>query len=207
MNERHDTLDPAGDTLPPAPTGLRRLAAEDGSLMVEMTIALTFLVIAIGAMMTMYASNIISLRHVSIEGTALTLVDRQMEVYKTLPYASIALDSSTIPSATTDPYKTAHSSDATIPSATGQVTGGTVSSTICAAPTKAEPACAVQYWTGPDDRAYRVDSYITSITPSGGGRNVKTVTVIARRIVNGTVDGKVWGRAMTVVDQANPPTS
>lgn len=184
---------------------LRLVHEESGSLLIELVLAMIMLAVALGALMSLYTSNIMSLRNVSIEGTALTLVDRQMEVYKTLPYAEIRLDTSTVPAGTIDPYKTANASDATIPPATGLVSGGSVSSSVCAAPTKAEPACAVQFWTGPDDRAYRVDSYITSVTPSGGGRAVKSVTVVVRRVVDGVASTKIWGRAMSVVDQANPP--
>jgi type II secretory pathway pseudopilin PulG len=181
-----------------------RLADERGSMLIEMIVAMTFLTVAIGALMSLYASNVISLRRTSIEGTALTLVDRQMEAYKTLPYAMVRLNTATIPSATTDPYKTAYVADATLPTSSSQVDGGSVTTTTCAAPTTPQPECAVQYWTGPDDRPYRVDSYVKTTTPSGG-RAVKTVTVVVRRMINGQPDSKIWGRAMSVIDQANPP--
>ena len=75
----------------------RNLRGERGSMLVELLIAMTFLAIAIGALMSVYTSSVLSLRHSSIEGNALTLVDKKLEVYRTLPYASIALGSASIP--------------------------------------------------------------------------------------------------------------
>ena len=108
----------------------------------------------------------ISLHRSGTEGTALTLADRQIEAYKSLPYDSIQLASSTIPSGT-DPYVTAHSSDATIPSSSGQITGGTPASS-CTTSTQAVVGCATQTWTGPDGQPYRVDTYIVSYDPDRG---------------------------------------
>ena len=175
-------------------------------MLIEMTIALTLLVIAIGALMSIYASNIVSLRHASTEGTALTLAERQMETYKTLPYDDVRLNTATIPSSSTDPYETAHSSDDTIPASTGQVSGGTVTSTACNAPTGPQAECTVQLWTGPDGKNYRVDSYIASGNPSGGGRAVMSGTVLVREMTGTTPSARIWSRVSSVIDLANPPT-
>jgi Tfp pilus assembly protein PilV len=184
---------------------LRRLRrGESGSMLVELLIALTFLAVAVGALMTLYASTVLSLRHTSVEGNALTLADRQMEAYKTLPYDDIQLSNQTIPSGS-DPYVTASSTDVTIPSSGGQVTGGSTATSACSSPAQAMPECAVQTWTGPDGLSYRIDSYIVSATPSNGGRAVKQVVVIVRRMDNGTPSAKIWGRATSEFDQANPP--
>ena len=142
---------------------------ESGSMLIELVIAMTFILIAVGALMTSYASSMVSLHRSGTQGTALTLADRQIEAYKSLPYDSIQLASSTIPGGT-DPYVTAHSSDATIPSSTGQITGGTTASP-CTASTQAVVGCATQAWTGPDNQPYRVDTYIVTATPSGRARH------------------------------------
>ena len=47
---------------------------------------MTFIVVAVGALMASYASSMISLHRSGTEGTALTLADRQIEAYKSLPY-------------------------------------------------------------------------------------------------------------------------
>lgn len=180
-------------------------------MLIELLIAMMVLAIAVGALISIYASSLISMRHASVEGNALTLADKQIEVYKTLAYANILLDSSTIPSSGTDPYVTAYSSDSTIPSSSGQVTGGTVGSSACTAPAVAQPQCATQNWTGPDGRSYRVDTYIVAVTPpassvGGAVRAVKQITVAVRRVDSGVVSSQIWGRATTTIDQSNPPS-
>jgi hypothetical protein len=170
-------------------------------MLIELLIAMTFLAIAIGALISLYASTQVTMRHQSIEGNATTLADKQIEMFKTLPYSSIQLDSSTIPGGS-DAYVTANSTDSTIPASTGQVTGASGAS--CSAPTQAQPSCATQNWTGPDGRSYRVDTYIVYTTPSGG-RQVKNITVAVRLYSGATPSSQVWARATTTVDQSNPP--
>jgi type II secretory pathway pseudopilin PulG len=183
-----------------------RLRDETGSMLLELVIAMMFLAVAGGALISTYSSGILSLRHASIEGNALTLVDRQIELYNTLPYASIKLDSATIPGST-DPYVTANSSDATIPNSTGQVVGATVTSGSCTAPTTPQASCATQTVTGPDGRTYRVDTYIVSVTPStSGSRAVKQITAIARLVTGGT-PGPLRARLQSSFDPCNPPTT
>jgi type II secretory pathway pseudopilin PulG len=181
----------------------RKLCDESGSMLIELIISLTFLTVAIGAIMSIYVGAQFSLRHTSIEGNALTLADRQMESYKTVAYSGIVLDAATIPGGS-DPYVNAHSIDATIPPVGGQITGGSASGG-CTSPAQAQPACATQTWTGPDGRVYRIDSYITSDLPPSGGRPVKRVTIIVRRVLSGVVSDRIWGRATSVFDAANPP--
>jgi len=176
---------------------------ESGSMLIELLMAMVFLAVGVGALMSLYASTVVTMRHASTEGTALTLAERQIEVYKTLPYDKIKLSSTTIPGGS-DPYVTANASDSTIPASSGQVTGGSTSSSLCTSPSQAMPECATQTWTGPDGLAYRVDSYIVSTTPAGG-RALKEVTVVVRRVESGTVTTHIWSRATSDFDQANPP--
>jgi len=179
---------------------------ESGSMLIELVIAMTFLVVAVGALMSSYASSMVSLRHSARAGTALTLADRQIEAYKSLPYDAIQLGSSTIPGGS-DPYVTAHSSDATIPASSGQVTGGTPAAS-CTTSTMAVVGCATQTWTGPDGQPYRVDTYIVSVTPGvapATGRSIKLVTVTVRQMISGSPGSKIWSRATSEFDQSNPP--
>lgn len=173
----------------------RRLAREqDGVMMMELLLAMVFLAVAVGAMISVFASSMISLRNAGIEGTALTLAESQMEGYKTLPYAEMMLSSATLPGGG-DVYTTASSDDATIPSSSGVVTGGTTSAGSCTAPTRPLTECAVQTITGPDGRSYRIDTYVHE---SGG---LKSVTVLTRVYENGAV-GRVKARATTAFDPA-----
>jgi type II secretory pathway pseudopilin PulG len=165
----------------------RRVRSEHGSMLIELLIAMTFLAVTIGALMTVYTSTVLSLRHTSIEGNALTVVDKQLEIFRTLPYGSIALDSSTIPSAsdvyaTSPPNNLSAAQKSSITS--GQTTGGTYSAT--------------QTVTGPDNRTYRVDTYVFPNTPSSGQAG-KQVTVAAR-LMTGTTAGPIRAQAVSPFD-------
>jgi Tfp pilus assembly protein PilV len=69
-------------------TRLRRLGlgAESAQGLIELLIALTVLAVGIGATLTLFADSLISQRHGAEEGTAITLADRQMETYQSMPY-------------------------------------------------------------------------------------------------------------------------
>jgi type II secretory pathway pseudopilin PulG len=145
-------------------------------MIIELVFAMAFLAVAIGALLTVFVSSHLSLRHASIEGNALALAEKQMEALKTLPLAGVKLNAATIPAG--DPYATSPPTNLTssqvsrVPA--GQVTGGTVSAT--------------QAVTGPDGRSYRVDSYVFQETPTNG-RALLEVTVAVRRVVSGTPSG------------------
>jgi type II secretory pathway pseudopilin PulG len=172
-------------------------------MLIELVIAMSVLAIAIGALLAVFASSMLSLRRATIQGTALTLADRQIEVYKTLLYADIRLDAATMPVSGTDPYNTANAADATIPPSSPQVTGAVAPS--CTLPAQAQHACAVQTWNGPDGRNYRIDTYVIAATPAGG-RAGKQVTVVVRQIQGGTVGSKAIARATSAFDPASPPS-
>ena len=156
-------------------------------MLIELLIAMTFLAVAVGALMSVYTSTVLSLRHSSIEGNALTLVDKQMEVYKTLPYSQIALNLSTLPSPS-DPYATSPPSNLSATQrstvSTGQTPGGTYAAT--------------QTVTGPDNRTYRVDTYIFPNTPSSGqaGRQV----TVAARLMTGSTVGPIRAQTVSAFD-------
>jgi Tfp pilus assembly protein PilV len=168
----------------------RRIADEAGSMLIELLMAMFFLAVAVGALISVYASTQISLRHASIEGNALTMVDKQMESLKTVPFASIKLDASTLP-ASSDLYVTSPPSNLTSSQASsitgGQVTGGSFAAT--------------QTVTGPDNRIYRVDTYLFSTTPSGG-EPVVQVTVDARLVTGGAV-GSISASSTSALDLAS----
>jgi len=164
----------------------RRVADERGMGLVELLIAMTMLAIAVGAMMSLYVATARSMQRAGQRGTALSLAEKQMEIYRTVPFTQIRVDSTLIPTGT-DPYVTAHSSDSTIPSSAGQAVGGQNGDIAC--PSPAVAACQpVQTITGPDHRSYRVDTYVeyvsadagfTHLTPAAG-LTLKRVTVVTR---------------------------
>jgi type II secretory pathway pseudopilin PulG len=177
---------------------LRRLGSETGTMLIELVIGMMFLAVAVSALMAVFASTQVSLRNAGIEGTALTLAESQIEAYKTMAYNDMRMSSSTIPGSG-DPYLTANSIDSTIPSPSGQFTGGTSSSTACAAATTPIPDCAVQTLNGPDGRTYRIDSYLHEVS------GLKTLTVAVRQVIGGA-PGSIRARATTAFDPANPPS-
>jgi Tfp pilus assembly protein PilV len=57
--------------------------------LIELLIALTVLTVAIGGLLAVFASSVVTLRHSSMEGTAITLADRQLESYRSMPFNCI----------------------------------------------------------------------------------------------------------------------
>src|SRR4051812_39487730 len=99
---------------------LRRLRRDDGQGLIELITALTILAIGIGAVLTVLTGSALSLQRSDKKGTALTLAETQLELYRNLAYSEVRLDdgawSSSPLTSGSDPYFTAHSSDSTIPS-------------------------------------------------------------------------------------------
>jgi type II secretory pathway pseudopilin PulG len=171
----------------------RRLRQEDGFGLLELLMAMTILNIGILATVAAFNSGIVTLRRSGMISTASVLADKQMELYRSLTYGSIALDSSSIPATTPYTSDPAWSS----PEAT----------TTCSTPLPAE-CNASQTTTGPDHRKYRIDTYIvdahpaTTYTPPAGSphaatRSVRTVTVVVR---DGANLNKVLAREMSTFD-------
>jgi Tfp pilus assembly protein PilV len=179
-----------------------RLGDEAGSMLLELVLSLVFLAVAVGALLSVFASSMISLRNAGISGTAQTLVERQMEVYKTLPYPSLRLSAATVPGGS-DVYVT--SPPATVSTGFANVTAGaTTPSSECVSPTQAKGECAKQTFTGPDGRTYRVDSYVIAATPSGGRPGVKIT--VAVRIMTGSTAGPIKAQTTSAFDPASPPS-
>jgi prepilin-type N-terminal cleavage/methylation domain-containing protein len=165
---------------------LRRLRTEHGFGLVELLMAMTVLSIAIAAQLAVFEASFTSLHRASRKGTAVMLADKQMEIYRTIAYSCV--------------YLTSGSGDSTYSGdsaySASQVTGsGCAPSTT--PPTSATTAS--QTVTGPDGLSYRIDTYIVSMTPSGG-RALKKVTVVVRKVTAGTV-GSVLARASSSFDQ------
>ena len=169
-----------------------RLSGSDGFGLMELIIAMFLLTVAISAMLSLYVGTAASMQRAGQKGTALTLAEKQMETYRTVPFTAICVDSATIPTGS-DPYVTAHAGDATIPASTGQAVSGSNGDTGC-------PSSASYTTTGPDHRSYRVDTYVeyvgtdatfSHLTPASG-LGLKRVTVITR---DGAGTGTIIARA------------
>ena len=155
---------------------ISRLREQSGSMLIELLIAMTFLAIAVGALVSVYGTTIVTLRHASIEGNALTLADKQMETFKTVAYTGLAINTGTIPSGS-DKYVTSPPTNLT-PAQQAAITSGQVGSgTVPAAQTV----------TGPDNRTYRIDTYVFKTSPGSGYEEYVQITVGVRSVSGGVV--------------------
>ena len=134
------------DLLSVMPPSLRRRLRDDAGFgLVELLVALVVLTVGVGALMMVFASSIVGLRHSGKEGTAVTIADRLLEQYRAMPFASL-------PTSLTPP--------------------GSLSA--CPSPSPfPDPTLACQQVSGansPDHRPYVATTTATSstITPSGG---------------------------------------
>ena len=125
---------------------------EDGFGVLEVVIAMMILAVALMALASAFTASALSLHRSSQRGTAVSLAESQMEIYRTVSFSGIRIDSTLVPTSGT--YVTGHSSDSTIPSSTGQAVGGQYGSDAC--PSAALPAACypVQNVTGPDGHNY-----------------------------------------------------
>jgi type II secretory pathway pseudopilin PulG len=145
----------------------KRLRSEGGFGLVELLIAMVMLNIGLVAVVAAFSSGIVSLNRASRITTAAVIADQQMELYRALTYASIRLDTGAV--GTTDAK---YRDDPVL----GGSTTGLVTASCPGAPDECTPSRKV---VGADRKDYRLDSYITQYTPTGG-RAVKKVTVVVR---------------------------
>ena len=149
-----------------------RLRSQAGFGLLELLISMTLLNVAILALVAAFNSGAIALQRASRTSTAAALADTQMERYRALTYAAIALSDTAV--ASTD---TLYRNDAVLG---GNVANDITTSTGCTAsplPNECNPS---RIATGADRKSYRVDTYITSRTPTNG-RAEKLVTIVVRR--------------------------
>ena len=150
-----------------------RLRSQAGFGLIELLMAMVMLNIGILAIVAAFNSGMFALNRASRISTASALADAQMELYRALTYNSIALDSTSLASVD-NTYKCDSALGASCPNSTsGEVTTTCTGSPV---PNECNPSRAV---TGADRKSYRIDTYITTTTPSGG-RAVKLVTIVVR---------------------------
>lgn len=174
------------------------LPAEEGQGLIELMIAMFILAVALSAIFALMVSGALSLRRAGEKGTALTLAEEQMEIYRTVDYADIRLSATalvTVPSEYTSNAPTSSTTAcASTVGPTGTPAGCLVVDTVLGAtktsctsvpatfPDPCAPAQAISGSSTPDHRAYEVDTYITYVTPTGvsTGRQIEQVYVAVR---------------------------
>ena len=149
---------------------VKRLRSEEGFGLLELLMSMTMLNIGILALVAAFNSGAIALQRASRISTAASLADTQMERYRAITYAAIALDNTSV-SNTDSLYR----SD---PALGGSISNDVTTTTGCTSPLPNE-CIPSRSTSGADHRTYRVDTYITYTTPTNG-RQEKLVTVVVR---------------------------
>lgn len=179
-----------------APLPGARVRDESGMSLIELLAAMTVLAIALLALLAGFGSAVVSLRASSLKTTASALADGQMELYRSLPYASVGLDSVTVAAigdSTNAAYNATYATNPVLDGlyTTDPVTGaqtqlpsGTVNDVQIVGCGSAPQCLPVQTVTGPDHRTYRVDTYIRDLDDPAYSTAIswseRVVTVIVR---------------------------
>lgn len=164
-----------------------RLAAEDGFGLIELMAALVVLTIALLALAAGYDEAFVSLHQASQKTVAADLADRQIELYRALPYDSVGLDPTATSAAASD---TLYAGDAILAGdwVTDPVTGvqtqqpsGTVNDVTFAACGSTANCLPIQTVTGSDKRSYRIETFVRDRLNNTGTRwYERVVTVIVQ---------------------------
>jgi Tfp pilus assembly protein PilV len=168
-----------------------RLRSQAGFGLIELLMAMVMLNIGILAIVAAFNSSTFALNRASRISTASALADAQMELYRALTYNSIALDSTSL-AAADDTYKC----DSALGSSCPNSTSGEVTTMCSPVGNECNPSRAV---TGADRKSYRVDTYITTTTPTGG-RALKLVTVVVRNAK--ALSARPFARVASTFDQS-----
>lgn len=152
---------------------------EEGFLLIELVAATLIISIALLALIGAYSFGYFAIGSAGKNVSAGLLANNQLELYQSIPYASIALDNATLTSvkASDATYSTDESA---LP-----LSGTDVTISGCGASAQCLP---VQTLTGPDHKSYKVETFIRLVSTRGDGvsRSEKIVTVVVR---NASVSG------------------
>jgi type II secretory pathway pseudopilin PulG len=156
-----------------------RLRGQEGFGLIELIISMTMLNIGLLANVAAFNSGALTLKRAGEVSTASVVADKQMELYRALKYTEIALDSTALTAANADTTYQCDPANKIDPAgACGGANQQTQQLRTCVTMT---PQCNPrQTVTGPDQRQYRLDTYVVSQTPPNG-RAVKLVTIVVRR--------------------------
>ncbi len=160
---------------------IARARTEDGFGLIELLISMVMLNVGILAVVAGFNSGMLALRSAAEVSTASVLADKQMELYRALLYAQIALDSAALTTANADTTYQCDNANKIDP--TGACGGANQAAPLSPATTCSPMTtqCTPRQLnvTGPDGHLYRIDTYVVSQTPPTG-RAVKLVTIVVR---------------------------
>jgi Tfp pilus assembly protein PilV len=142
-----------------------RLRSQHGFALIEMVAAIVLINVGLLAMLLALNSGMVTLRRSAQTSTASAVADQQLERFRARAFSAIYLDTASL-AATDSTYQ-----------ADAAYSASQVSQTCSPLVAACTPSQTV---TGPDGRSYRVDTYVVSVTPSGG-QAVKQITVVVRK--------------------------
>ena len=173
------------------------LRSQGGFGLVELMVSMVMLNIGILAIVAGLNSGVIALKSAGEISTASVVGDKQMELYRALKYTEIALDTTAVGTANADHNYQCDQANKVDPA--GSCGGGNQQTQQLKTCGTLTPQCNPrQTVTGPDQRSYRVDTYIVAQTPPTG-RTVKLVTIVVRR----SIDLRVLARVSSSFDESS----
>jgi type II secretory pathway pseudopilin PulG len=196
--------------------------SEDGFGLVELLIAMVILQVALLALVGAFGAGSVALGRASRANTAQALANQQIELYRSMTYDPIGLDTASAP--TTGMYvadtSVCPASQSPVCGNTGPRNNANTSPWSCTAASGStsvslyysangiNPCVAHRHVSGtgsPDGQDYYVDTYIKLTASSPTQRSFKQISVVVRNGVTGTQ----IAREVTTVDcgTANPPGS
>ena len=156
-----------------------RFRDESGMGLVELTIAMFLLTVALLALAAGYDSAAISVHNADKKTVAAKIAASQIELYQSLKVSLVGLDATTLTNTKTSGNG---SYDATYVSDEAALSpSGTDHTITCSDPTAAQ-CKPVQTVTGSDNRQYKVETFVRDVTnPNASGTwNERYVTVLVR---------------------------
>jgi type II secretory pathway pseudopilin PulG len=179
-----------------------RAREESGFGLLELLMAMVMLNVGILAIVAAFSSGNAALARASRVSTATALADSQLESYRGLIYDNIVFTTTEWNAAIADSTYTSDTtyvSNMQSPVAPKGIVGTLTNCPANVPTTSCDPSYTT---TGPDHRAYRVDTYLYYDAP-GGGAQLKTVTVVVRP-TSGTT--RAWARITSTFDSSTNPT-
>jgi type II secretory pathway pseudopilin PulG len=197
-----------------------RVGDEAGFGLVELLISMVVLQIALLALIGAFSAGSVALGRASHVSTAVELANQQMELYRSMPYDAIGLDTAGAPTtgsyiadttvcpsgqtpvcSNTGPRNNANTATWSCTAASGSTSVSTYYSANGINPCTAHRTVSVA--SSPDGHAYAVDTYILWTATTATVRASKRVYVVVR---DGT-STKQLAREVTTFDcsTANPP--
>ncbi len=176
---------------------MKDLRSEEGFGLIELLVSMMMLNIGLLAIVAAFNSGAIALKNAGEVSSASVIGDKQMELYRALKYTEIALDTTAVATANGDTNYQCDLANKIDPAGScGGANQQTQQLKTCGTMT---PQCNPrQTVTGPDQRSYRVDTYVVAQTPPTG-RTVKLVTIVVRR----TLDLRVLARVSSSFDESS----